>query len=294
MSGLTAEQRARRSQGIGASEIAAIVGLNPWRSAHDVWLIKRGLVDEAESVQTRMGSRVERCVLDEYQAETGAALAYPGTVAHPREPWMLATPDALVEAERRAVEVKCVGWRSAFHWGEDADAIPDYYRPQVAWQLEVFGLEEAHVAAWIGGSDFRIYTVRRNPTLAAALIEAGRRFWFDHVLTGDPPPVDGSDGARRMLSELYPRNTKPLLRATDEHDALADCLQRARVAFEEAELAKRAAEHALIAAIGDADGIYSDAWRATYRATKTGARRLLFKTARASETVTDAAVSAAE
>ena len=273
---LSAEQHILRATGIGSSDIASIVGLNPWRSAHDVWMVKRGLVVEEGNVRTRMGSRVEACVLDEYREETGAELAQFGTVRHAENDWMLATPDAFVFGAPRLVEVKCVGWRSAFHWGDEEDAIPDYYRPQVEWQMAVTGAEDAHVAAWIGGSDFRIYTVRRNAVLADALVEAGRRFWFDHVLTGEPPAIDGSDGARRMLAQMYPRNTKPLLSASAEHDRLADCLARARLAFDEAEQAKKAAENAVIEAIGDADGIQSDGWKATYRATKTGTRRFVF------------------
>jgi putative phage-type endonuclease len=276
MSGLTKEQLAIRATGIGASEVASVVGLNPWRSAHDVWLLKRGLVDESGNVKTRMGTRVETCVLEEYIAETGAEIANFGTVRHTSNDWMLATPDACVFGAPRLVEVKCVGWRSAFHWGTEEDAIPDYYRPQCQWQMTVTGATEVHVAAWIGGSDFRIYTVRHNEALEAALVEACRAFWFENVLAGEPPPVDGSEGARRMLAELYPRNTKPLVKATSEHERLADLLARARVAYDEAELAKKAAENALIKAIGDADGITSDAWKATYKATKTGSRRFLF------------------
>jgi putative phage-type endonuclease len=273
---LTAEQQAIRATGIGASEIASIVGLNPWRSAHDVWLIKRGLVTEQGNVRTRMGQRVEACVLEEYTAETGAKLTFPGTVRHPDNEWMLCTPDGYVDGQR-VVEVKCVGWRSAGHWGDDEDAIPDYYRPQCEWQMAVMGVAECHLAAWIGGSDFRIYTVRRNETLASALIEAGRAFWFDRVIGGEPPAVDGSDGARRMLAELYPRSTKPLLKATPEHDELADLLARARVAYDEAEASKKAAENRLIEAIGDADGIGGNGWKVTYRTSeKTGRRSLRF------------------
>lgn len=274
---LTDHQRAIRSTGIGASEIASIVGLNPWRSAHDVWLVKRGLVEEKGTIQSRMGQRVEACVLDEYREQTGSELSFPGTVRHPTEPWMLCTPDAIADEWVRVVEVKCVGWRTAFHWGDEEDAIPDYYRPQVAWQLEVLGIEEAHVAAWIGGSDYRIYTIRRNAALIEALVEAGRRFWFDHVLTGEPPPIDGTDGARRVLAEMYPRTGKPPIRATEEHNRLARKLEEARNAYEQAELEKKRAENLMIAAMGEADGIEGDDWRATYKALKTGAKRFVFK-----------------
>jgi putative phage-type endonuclease len=286
---LTVEQQAIRATGIGASEIASVVGLNPWRSAHDVWMIKRGLVTEEGNVRTRMGNRVEACVLDEYRADTGSVLEFPGTVRHPTNEWMVCTPDGRVVGASRIVEVKCVGWRSALHWGTEEDAIPDYYRPQCEWQMAVMGVEECHLAAWIGGSDFRIYTVKRNPALAEALIEAGRAFWFDHVIGGEPPEVDGSEGARRMLAELYPRSSGTMCRATAEHEQLADVLARARVAFDEAEAVKSLAENQLIAAIGDADGINGDGWKVTYRRSEKTGRRSLRFTARASTALTKAA-----
>jgi len=39
---LTTEQRAARMTGIGASECAAIMGFDPYRTAHQVWLEKTG------------------------------------------------------------------------------------------------------------------------------------------------------------------------------------------------------------------------------------------------------------
>ena len=39
--GLTLAQHERRAQGIGASDVAAIAGLNPFRTATDVWMAKR-------------------------------------------------------------------------------------------------------------------------------------------------------------------------------------------------------------------------------------------------------------
>lgn len=275
---LTDEQKRIRMSGIGASEVASIVGLNPYRSAHDVYCLKLGLVTEEDSVVTRMGSRVEACVRAEYIEQTGAVIDEPGTVRHPTEPWMLATPDGIVRGARRGLEIKCVGWRSAFHWGDEDDAIPDYYRPQVAWQMAVCDLDEVHVAAWIGGADFRIYTVRRNLALEAALVDACREFWFGRVLTQTPPAIDGSEGARNMLAALYPRNTKPLTPATPEHEDLIARLVETRARAEQAEREAELAAQRIKQVIGEGDGLIGEGWKATWKTTKTGSRPFKFTT----------------
>lgn len=277
MSGLTKEQLELRRNGIGASEIAAICGLNPWRSAHDVWLLKRGLADEVTNVTSRMGLRVEAAVRAEYCEDQGVTVEDVGTIVHPTHSWMMATPDGKVVGVKRLLEIKCVSWRMAHHWGTEVDAIPDYYRPQVEQQLEVCDEPECHVAAWIGGADFRIYTIKRDPSLASMLIDIGARFWRDYVLTGNPPPVDGSDGARRMLDKMFPRHERPMLEATPDIDALAAQLREAKAAKLVAEEAEATAQNRIVEAIGAAEGVAAKDYRITYRADKAGKRRFLFK-----------------
>ena len=276
---LSDEQRKERMLGLGSSEVAAVCGLNPWRSAHDVWLVKRGLADEAdeENVRTRMGLRVEAAIADEYQLETGAELAHWGTVTG-SEPWMLATPDRAVYGARRLVEIKNVGWRSAFHWGSDEDAIPDYYRPQVEWQMLVCDADETDVAAWLGGSEFRIYRIKRNRALGDAIANVCRRFWLDNVIGGEPPKVDGSDGARRMLAKLYPANTKPLIVATSEANDLAERLATTKHDAAILDEKKSHLENRMRELIADADGILGPDWKATLKADKNGRRSLRFTT----------------
>src|SRR4051812_13439051 len=109
--GLNAEQMSMRQHTLGASEIAAVCGLNPWKSAHDVWLVKRGLAEEAGNARTRMGLRVEAAVAEEYCETENAQIAHFGTLVHPEDPWMSATPDACVAGASRLLEIKCVGWR---------------------------------------------------------------------------------------------------------------------------------------------------------------------------------------
>lgn len=273
----SASELEERKNTLGASEIAAVAGILPWRSAHDTWLVKRGLVDELGDVTTRMGNRVEACVREEYCLEMNAEVAHFGTIIHPTEPWASATPDAAVYGARRLLEIKCVGWRMAHHFGTDVDAIPAYYRAQLAWQMECCDADEAHLAAWIGGSDFRIYTVQRDRELGAMLLDVGRRFWFDHVLPGIPPPADGTEGARRMLERLYPTHRTPLKPATPTAQDLAAKLRAAKAEAERAELRVQEFQNKMIEEIGESEGLTADDWKVTLRADKNGKRRFLFK-----------------
>jgi putative phage-type endonuclease len=269
----TDEELLARRRSLGASEVAAVVGLNPWRSAHDVWCVKRGLLDEEPTTASRVGTLIEPVIKQLYIEDTSATVEYRGTIRHPSIPWATATPDGHVVGLPRLLEIKCVGWRSATHWTTEDDGIPDYYRTQVEWQMEVCGADECDVAALIGGTDFRVYRIRRDPSLAAALLESCAKFWA-LVESGTPPTADHSDGARRMLAKLYPRDTRPLLPAPDDVVTTAQSLLMVRSEIKSLEKDEAALENKLREAVADAAGFIGDGIKITAKADKNGRRPL--------------------
>ena len=147
---LTDEQKKLRMTGIGSSDIAAVVGLHPYRSALDVWAVKRGIFEEPDlkdKVPVQVGIYMEPFIAHYYAATTGFPLADGGgTHTHPDHPWMLATPDrevpryAFQDYPGHLVELKTVGWRSAYRWGEGGeDVMPPEYQVQCRWQMAVRG-----------------------------------------------------------------------------------------------------------------------------------------------------------
>lgn len=274
---LTPEQKEARRFTLGASDIAAVVGLNPWKTLHDVWLEKMGLADEQDSSTTRAGELVEPIALQLYAEETGAEIAHFGAVVHPKQPWMSATPDFAVFGRPVVGEAKFVGWRVALHWGDGPEDVPDYYRPQAEWQMEVCSAEQCHFAVLVGGPDFRTYRVKRDPELAGMLIDIGGKFWRDHVIARRPPAVDGSAGAREMLRKLFPRHKLDLRPADPRATELVSEMIAARQALDEAEARKADIENRIREAIGDAEGWYSPSWLVTWKADKRGVRALKFK-----------------
>src|SRR5690349_2159244 len=121
--GLSPGQRDRRLAGITATDVAAIVGVHPYRSVIDVWREKRGEAPPApETERTRWGEALEPLIRADYEARHGARVEVPGTLEHPDAPWMLATPDgvrypASGTEPLNGLEIKCHTIRLAHLYG---------------------------------------------------------------------------------------------------------------------------------------------------------------------------------
>jgi putative phage-type endonuclease len=277
--GLSEKQQAMRMQGIGASEIAAIVGAHPTKKPIDVWLEKTGQADPFEGNSlTEFGHRIER-VIGEAWAERhpGLRVYTPGTLRHPEHPIALASPDRVVapaglgrpprEQWLSLLEIKTVFF-SAKEYGEGEDEVPERHLLQVQWQEEVCNVEEAELVALVNG-DYRPYPIHRDRELGGMLIEAAERFWTDHVVAGVPPAVDGSDSYGDFLSKRFAREKAPLLPATPEAAAMAKRLREARAVLKAAEAEEALAAQLVKAALGEALGFEG---LCTWKANKDGTK----------------------
>ncbi len=259
---------AQRRTGISGTDVSAILGINPWASALDVWLDKRGQAEaKAETMAMKMGNLLEPVVAQLYAEETGAALVEPGFMRHQARDWHIGTPDRLT-MDRILLEIKTS--RNDREWGEPGtDQIPRHYLTQVAWYLALTDFQTAHVAVLIGASDYRRYEIARDLDLEAVLLERCEAFWRANVLGGQMPAIDGSESAARYIAQRFPRNVNPLRPATPEELNLARRLAAARAATAAAEREQTEAENMLKAAIGDAEGIdLGDLGKITWKATK--------------------------
>jgi putative phage-type endonuclease len=209
----TPEWLAARQQGIGGSEIAAVLGLSPWESRFSLWHRKQGMLAPVE-VNDAMywGNRLEPVIRDEFDMRRGEEyLVRPGaTFCHPDRPWQIANPDGLV---KRAVRPSVFALDSLYEgktaykddgWGEPGtDEIPVHYRTQCLWYLDVFGLQTCHVAVLIAGSDYREYRVEYAPDEAEFMRNAARDF-LDDLDTGKRPDIDAHSATYQVVRDLHP------------------------------------------------------------------------------------------
>lgn len=267
MSPLSASQLAMRNQFLGASDIAAVCGLNPFSGPIDVYLKKIGqaIEDEDPEAQFRkdLGHRIEALIADLYAEKTGAKLAVCDTIVNLSEPWAGCTPDRQIIGEDAGVEIKNVGMRVIAHWANNAP--PDYVTCQALYQCWIMGWKRVDIAALIGGRDFVIHPVLRDDETIAMLVEIGRSFWHNNVAVRTPPPVDGSNSYREFLIRKFPNSRGKLAQGTEDAARWARMYLDATVQETAAKKAKSEAGNHLRALIGDGEGMIGDGWKATWK-----------------------------
>jgi putative phage-type endonuclease len=204
--------------GIGASEISAVCGLNPYASPWDIWLRKTGQAEGfTGNAFTEWGHRLEPAIRQAYADKTGATIEVPGdSMFHPECAWARATPDGFViEKGTRVSLVQC---KNVGAWVEKSwkEAPPDYVQLQEQWEMYVTELSRADVAVLIGGNDFRIYTIHRDNKVIADLVTIASNFWH-HVETRTPPKIDGSDACQQHIEKRY-ADKASAIEVTADHD----------------------------------------------------------------------------
>ena len=258
---LSPSDLALRAGGIGASEIAALVGEDAFQSPLDLWLKKTGRVKSEASSQSEWGHRIEGLVCEMFAAKHGVELAVSPTLTSARHPLALATPDRLIVGQSASLEAKNVGYRMMGKWrlGSDGWRAPPYVQLQGQWQCLVGGFERFHVAAFLGGRDDYDECFAHDEALTGELYEIAARFWRDHVVADVQPDPTNSAKDREYLARRYPTTTGKLLSSTEEIDALAREYNRLRANIKADSAAKNEAQNVLCARIAD-EGGYAAPW----------------------------------
>lgn len=201
------EWLAERRTGVGASDIAAILGLSPWKTALHVYAEKLQLCpDQPMTEEMEAGLILEDAIATLYERRTGIKVEKPPqNIRHPDLPFLIANLDRRQISTWKPVELKNT-W-SADGWGDPGtDEIPAHYLVQVQHQIFVSETEEADVAALFGGNRLGVYTVHRHDALIEKLIVRAREFW-QMVEAKTPPEPDWEKSCTvELMSKLYEVN----------------------------------------------------------------------------------------
>jgi predicted phage-related endonuclease len=217
----------------------AILGLSPWMSAMDVWLLKTDKVkpEDTENAAADIGSALEPYVLklaedDLGPIETRDAKGNPFFIVDPRDGILAATLDGRVKATGLDVEAKCRGIFRPMEqgWGEPGtDDIPKDILVQASVQMICTVTLSCHIAAILGGRGYQLYHAELDSGVAAMLMEAAYKFW--QCVTKDTPP-DDSIASLQMIKriEREPKSIKPEPIDDKYIVAYEEAKQRAKIA----------------------------------------------------------------
>lgn len=260
-----------RTKSIGGSDVAAILGLSPWRTPLDVWREKAlNQLDDKSSDAMEAGLRFEDPILMHFLDQQVEMTGKQATLER-RKPVVVghrhASPDALVEQQgwHSLVEVKTTS--SGDGWGRDGSSeIPAHYLPQVMHYLDVLELEDAFVPVLVWPGDMRkiagltpaetiralglrTYRVHYNQALAAQIRDVVAEFWEKHVVAMEPPePRDLAD-AKRCAWAVAGKTVE----ADDELVELLEAREHYRTVIKDTEALVEQAEMQIRAKLGDAE-----------------------------------------
>lgn len=240
-----------RNLGIGGSEASVIVGLNKWKSPFQLWLEKTGQVepeDLSDNEYVYWGTVLEQAVADRFCELTGKKVQKRGIMQSEEYPFMLASVDRMVVGENAGLECKTTNGFASKQWEEDE--VPDSYYVQCQHYMAVTGCDKWYIAVLIGGNKFIWKEIPRNDDDIAALIKAEEDFWFENIIGGEMPEVDGSSNCSLALQEQFRGGQiDPIV--LDEAEEIIVSLDEINSSIKELEILKKEKQNNLCKMLGD-------------------------------------------
>lgn len=135
-------------KGIGGSEVGAICGVNPYKSPAMVLAAKLGHEEPmVPNLAMKLGTHFEAPIRRLWKEENAAFLECydTGTWQHIAQPTWKANPDGLIRWNDGTLGVLEIKY-TARKW----TSVPDYYRYQVLWYMNVLGLRRAILVQCVG------------------------------------------------------------------------------------------------------------------------------------------------
>lgn len=244
----------QRKSGIGASEVAALIGASRWASPLSLYADKIGAAEEREidPEWIEWGNRLEPAIIEAFGARTGREVEPFGMLLRSTEhPVALATLDSWCigdRGERWPLEIKTTGAHLAEDW---SDGPPAAYVAQLQWQMLVTGCRRASIACLIGGQRLVWSDVDREEWMIGRMLAAAEVFW-GYVTRREPPPVDGTEASREALRSIYPEESGAEVQLDGDLITIADLLESVKIELRKLECDQLAAENRIKAAMGDA------------------------------------------
>lgn len=176
--------------GIGSSDIAAILGISPWKTAFQVYQEKLGLNEAIKnSYVMERGTRYEPKARALFELKIGRSFSA-ALVEMKEYPFMLASLDGRDEEQKELVEFKYVG-------KDKGSIVPDYYMCQIQQALMISNFKSCHYQPY----DIVDKEVVLHQTILVAsdieqqkvILKAGINFWTNHVMKKVPPPFQDKD-----------------------------------------------------------------------------------------------------
>ena len=261
-----------RRAGIGSSEIATIVGLNPYETPYQLWRRKIGLDEpKSETFAMKAGHYLEDAVSQFWSDATGRqiikASAGDWIVRNDEKPFVQVSPDRTYWLDdNRSNDNKGILECKTTQRVIDADDLPKTWFCQVQYQLGGAEIQQGSIAWLTAGREFGYQDLTLVPDFYAWLVEEAERFWVDNVMGGKEPDCAN---VQDVLIKFNRHTDSKVIEVGDEIMQAYNQLKDVRAEISKLEEQKEALEAKLKMGFGDAEAIsYGGNTLATWKAGK--------------------------
>ena len=175
--------REQRRCGIGGSDIAALMGVNPFATAKDVYRSKVEDYQTPETEQMRIGARIESFTVREFKRLKPEFTVHNPKRLYKRDGIFLATPDRLLSVgstdAHAVLEIK-----NTAYWSNNKRTMAAY---QVQWYLFVLGMKFGYICALEQGWKLHVQPIVRDDELVDRMKDTAQLFWEHHIEPRRPP-----------------------------------------------------------------------------------------------------------
>lgn len=254
-----------RKQGIGGSDAGAVCGLNPYKTAMEVYHDKT--TDEVERVDNeamKQGRAFEEYVARRFMEASGKKVRRSNVIyCDEKNPFMIADVDRMIVGENAGLECKTASPFMADKWKDGR--IPMSYQIQCHHYMSVCNAEAWYIAVLIYGKEFKYYRIDRDEQIIADLIQIERSFWNENVLKGIMPSPDGTKIADQVLAEYFGQPEKTSIPLTGFDERLKR-RQELILLMDRMDREKKQIEQELKLYLGNAESAENEHYRVSWKA----------------------------
>lgn len=255
-----AEWLEARKDGIGASEIGTILGVNPYDTPYQLWLRKTGQVPPTEdNFLMKAGHYLESAIAQFCADETGVEIIKQSAgdfiVVNQDKPFLRVSPDRYAwlpncrHTKDNKVIIECKSTQKSIF----EDDIPLMWFTQVMYQLGVCEMNQAYLAWLTQGREFGYKLIQYdNDFYNDVIVAEVEKFWTDNIIGGQEPALINIEDIKLK----YPiHNAGKTVEASEElidkYNTLVDVNKQIKQLSE----IKSEAENALKFALKDAESM---------------------------------------
>ena len=253
-----------RKQGIGGSDAGAVCGLNPYRTAIQVYYDKTSdLIEDVDNEAMRQGRELEEYVARRFCEASGKKVRRANAMFYDeKNSFMLADVDRMIVGENAGLECKTASPYSEEKWRDDK--IPLSYQLQCYHYMSVCNADAWYIAVLIYGRDFKYYKIERDDEVIENLICIEKEFWNEYVLKQVIPDPDGSKTADAAIAERF-KESKSITIPLTGFDERLERRQEILSLLEKIETEKRQIDQELKLYLGDAEIAENEHYRISWK-----------------------------